>query len=343
MTPLAISRRTLFRGAAAAAGTAALTSCRSGAGSSAPDGPLETTTIRLNKSPSSCFAAQAAASEFLTRAALTDTKYLDVDPTEQSAQLAAGAFDMATYPAQLAAARIDAGDPIVVLGGIHSGCWQIFGGDAVTSMTDFRGRTIATPGPQTGEHVRFAAALAHVGVNMANDVRVVTVPLADSARALANGDVDGLLALPPLTTAIRTERIGHVVLDAMMDQPWTQQYCCVAAVNRSYMTANPIATKAAFRAFLKGADVVAVDPERGVQRMVTLGCSLAQDYDATLGAIRMRPTFNVWRRFEPAETLNFYSLRLKEAGLMIGTPEQVIARGTDFRYLQTLRLEMRTP
>ena len=52
--------------------------------------------------------------------------------------------------------------------------------------------------------------------------------------------------------------------------------------------------------------------------------------DYAVADIRMTPTFNVWRRFEPADTLNFYAFLLNDAGLISGTPEQLISRGTDF-------------
>lgn len=56
--------------------------------------------------------------------------------------------------------------------------------------------------------------------------------------------------------------------------------------------------------------------------------------------LRMMP-FNVWRQYDPADTMNFYSLRLREAGLIRSTPEQIISRATDFRYLHQLRQELK--
>ncbi len=49
----------------------------------------------------------------------------------------------------------------------------------------------------------------------------------------------------------------------------------------------------------------------------------------------------MWRPYDPVDTLNFYTLRLREAGLLEGTPEQVTSRGTDFRYLRELREELK--
>jgi hypothetical protein len=124
-----LDRRTLHRGAAgaglSAAAAALLAACGSGAESGsgsdvAAEGPPEATTIRLNRNPVACSAAQAVASEFLQQEGFTDVKHLDIDLRDQFSQLAVGAFDMHMYPAQLATARVDSGDPIVMLGGVQS-------------------------------------------------------------------------------------------------------------------------------------------------------------------------------------------------------------------------------
>ncbi len=124
-----LDRRTLLRGAAgvglSAAAAALLSVCGSGAESgsgsgAAAEGPPETTTIRLNRNPLSCSAAQAVASDFLHQEGFTDVQHLDIGLKDQFSQLAAGAFDMHMYPANLATARLDGGSHLM-LGGAHVG------------------------------------------------------------------------------------------------------------------------------------------------------------------------------------------------------------------------------
>ena len=45
--------------------------------------------------------------------------------------------------------------------------------------------------------------------------------------------------------------------------------------------------------------------------------------------------------YDPADTPRFYALRLKEAGLITSTPDQILAKGTDFRFLQELKQELK--
>jgi NitT/TauT family transport system substrate-binding protein len=48
-----------------------------------------------------------------------------------------------------------------------------------------------------------------------------------------------------------------------------------------------------------------------------------------------------WREYDPEDTLRFYALRLHEAGMIHGTPQRILARGTDWRFLDELRKELK--
>jgi NitT/TauT family transport system substrate-binding protein len=63
-------------------------------------------------------------------------------------------------------------------------------------------------------------------------------------------------------------------------------------------------------------------------------------YDLAVENLKEIP-YNVWREFPPEDTVRFYVLRLKEAGLIKSTPEQIIKAGTDFRYLSELKRELK--
>ena len=49
-----------------------------------------------------------------------------------------------------------------------------------------------------------------------------------------------------------------------------------------------------------------------------------------------------WREFNPKETVRFYALRLREAEMVKGSPQKLIAQGTDWRILEQLKREMKT-
>lgn len=343
----ALSRRSLLRGAAGAGLTVAAATLLSACGSddrprAAIEGPPETTTIRLPKTPLTPVTVQAVASDLLRQEGFTDVRYVDVgSPELLFSKFAAGEYDVSLLPAPMVTSRVDAGDPFVVLAGINAGCFQIFATDAVASMRDFVGKTITTSGPGLPDDVFLALTLANVGIDVRKDVKLITHSHDEAVRALTAREVDGMTALPPFSNRLRVNKdIGHIVLDANTDRPWSQYFFSMATAHRDYLTKNPAATKRALRALLKATDIVAASPERGAQAMRDLGFVPDALYEATLAELRLIK-WDVWRTYDPADTLRFYALRLKEAGLIKGTPEQVIGRGSDFRFLRELMPELK--
>jgi NitT/TauT family transport system substrate-binding protein len=52
--------------------------------------------------------------------------------------------------------------------------------------------------------------------------------------------------------------------------------------------------------------------------------------------------YNRWREYDPEDTIRFYALRLHEAGMIRSSPKQIIAEGTDWRFLNELKRELKT-
>ena len=51
--------------------------------------------------------------------------------------------------------------------------------------------------------------------------------------------------------------------------------------------------------------------------------------------------FASWREFDPEDTLRFYALRLHEIGMIKSSPNRLIAEGTDWRFLNELKRELK--
>jgi len=343
-----VSRRTLLRGAAglglAAATGSLLPACSRNSGTrqavaAGADGPLETTTIRLSKiPPGPCIAAQAMAEPFLREEGFTDIQYPSFGYGAFAGSLAAGEIDMSMGYAAMMSLRIDAGDPLLMLSGVHVGCWQVFGTDAIHSMRDFKGKTVAISAPTAPDGVFMAMTLKNVGLDLNNDVKLVTFKPSDAARLLSSGEVDGLVAFPPTSQSLEAEKIGHVVLDSVTDRPWSDYYCCMAVANRTWMEQHPVAASRALRALMKGADVVAREPDRSARILVDGG--FTSNYDYACSILKKIP-YDVWRGLDPLDSVRFYALRLQESGLIKSTPDEIIERGTDFRYLAELKRELK--
>jgi NitT/TauT family transport system substrate-binding protein len=101
---------------------------------------------------------------------------------------------------------------------------------------------------------------------------------------------------------------------------------------------HPVATKRAIRAILKAADICAQQPERAARYMVAKGYD--ERYELTLQVLRELP-YRRWRENHPEDTLRFHALRLHEVGMIRSTPQKLIERGTDWRFLDELRRELK--
>jgi NitT/TauT family transport system substrate-binding protein len=63
-------------------------------------------------------------------------------------------------------------------------------------------------------------------------------------------------------------------------------------------------------------------------------------YEIGLEVLKGLP-FARWREAEPEDTLRFHALRLHEAGMIKATPQKIIAQGTDWRFLNALKQELK--
>ena len=110
------------------------------------------------------------------------------------------------------------------------------------------------------------------------------------------------------------------------------------ATRTEFAQKYPVATKRVLRAILKAADLCVSEPKRVAQLLVDQGYAKRYDYALqALGDVR----YDVWRDYDPEDTLRFYALRLHEAGLIQSNPNHLIAEHTDWRFLNELKRELK--
>lgn len=233
----------------------------------------------------------------------------------------------------------DKGEPFVMLGGVHVGCFEIFGAESVKNIRDLKGRTVAVPelGTDWPNYAFLASVLAQVGLDARTDVTFVQRTFPQVMEQLPQGKVDAFLGFPPQPQELRAKNIGRVLLNSMTDRPWSNYYCCMITAHKDFVAKNPVATLRAMRAILRATDTCAREPERAARFLVDR--KYAANYDYALETMRSLP-YGVWRDVEPEDTLRFYALRLGEAGLMKSTPDKIIAAATDWRFLRALKREL---
>lgn len=332
-----VSRRR-FLGGLSALGTAGLLGLH--ARPSAAEPPPETTKIRLVQIPSICQAPEYIAEELLRNEGFTDVQYLKRGGARAITEsLASGEADINNNFAGPSIIRLEAGDPIVILSGLHAGCFELFGGERVRTVRDLKGKTLAVLELGSAQHVFLSSMMAYIGLDPRKDVNWVTHPPTESMQLFAEGKVDAFLGFPPEPQELRAKKIGHVVVNSATDRPWSQYFCCVVLGNREFVRKHPVATKRALRAILKATDLCANEPERAARTLVDRG--FAPRYDYALQTMQEVP-YGKWREYDPEDTIRFYALRLYEAGMIKSTPQKLIAQGTDWRFLTELKKELKT-
>ena len=302
------------------------------------EAPLETTRIRLYEWTSVCIAPQFVAEELLKAEGFTDVQYVRAEPTGQlpNPLLASGAVDINSQFSAPSILRIEAGDPVVFLGGMHVGCFELFGIGQIRAVRDLKGKRVAIPAFGSPHHVFLASIAAYVGLDPSRDINFVTYPANQSMQLLADSKIDALLSFPPVPQELRAKKIGHVILNSSVDRPWSQYFCCMISGNREFVRKHPAATKRAMRALLKAVDLCVAMPERAARIVADRG----YPYEYSLQAVREIP-YTKWRDYDPEDAVRFYSLRLRDAGMIKSSPNKILADGTDWRFWNELKRELK--
>jgi NitT/TauT family transport system substrate-binding protein len=214
----------------------------------------------------------------------------------------------------------------------------LFARSSVRAVRDLKHKTIAVREVGGTEHLFLSVILSYVGLDPAKDVGWVTVPFPEAVRLLAEEKIDAVLGFPPLPQRLRAEKIGHVVLNSTTDRPWWQYFCCMVVGNREFVRRYPVATKRVVRALMKANEVCVMTPDRSAQLLVGKGDTTS--YEDAMQTLTEIP-YGKWREYNPEDTLRFYALRLHEVGMIKGSPQKLIAQGTDWRFLNELKQELK--
>jgi NitT/TauT family transport system substrate-binding protein len=305
----------------------------------AAEPPLETQRIRIPQIPSTCRSPEWVAEALLRAEGFTDMQYIPVKGTQGVEQaLASGETDIGGHFAAPVILRLEAGDPVVMLGGEHIGCFELLGSERIRTIRDLKGRAVAIPALDPAPYAFLASMASYVGLDPRKDINWVKHRAGEAMQLLADGKIDAYLGFPTEPQEFRAKKIGRVVVNSAVDRPWSQYFCCMLVGNREFVRKNPVATKRAIRAILKSAEICAVAPEKVAKSIV--GKGLSKNYDYALEAIKSLP-YGRWREYDAEDTVRFWSLRLHEAGMIKSSPQKIIAQGTDWRFWNDLKKELK--
>jgi len=308
--------------------------------SEAAGAQLETTRIRFAHYPAICTAPQYLAEAMLRLEGFTDVQFLPLGTREAPYYVAEGKGDMTIWTTPALIPNVDAGDPIVMLAGIHAGCYELVANESVRTIRDLKGKTVAIQYFGGGDHVLLSSMLAYVGMNPQKDVKwIAGAHVGDAMNIFVEGKADAFFGFAQQPAELRAKNIGHVIINTSQDKPWSQYFCCMLAANKEFVNRHPVATKRVLRAILKAIDLCAAEP-------ALVARFLSDQLYETRYAIGLEVTKSViytrWREANPEDTLRFLALRLHEVGMIKSTPQEIIARGSDWRFLNELKRELKT-
>src|SRR5689334_23505471 len=228
--PIVQSRRHLLTNiaVAGAAGFAGLgaTGLYGGRKLVAAEPPPEVTTIRFEKDPVTCLAPQAA-EDLLRAEGFTDIRY--VEPTDAHARravtarsgtigdmLAHGEVDFGRAFSPSLIMTMEAGAPITLLAGLHTGCFEVFGRNDIRAMADLKGRTVGmSAGSDFDDELLVRIMVGSVGLNPDKDIRWVLSMSTAPMELFIEGKIDAFLAVPPYLQEVRARNIGHVIVSSI--------------------------------------------------------------------------------------------------------------------------------
>jgi NitT/TauT family transport system substrate-binding protein len=300
---------------------------------------LETTSVRFAKIPGICNAPQYVAEELLQVEGFTDISYVGLvaagAPAIEAVARSNADFTV-TFAAPIAIA-IDGGVPITVLSGVHVGCFELFGNDSVRSIADLKGKSVGVQGLGSSQHVFKAAMAAYVGLDPARTSTGPSTPRQSRRSFTRRARSTRSLAFH------RNPRICVPGISATWSStvPWTGLGRSISAAcwpATATMSANIPSRPSGLRAVLKATDLCVTEPARAARRMVD--GELTPRYDYALQTLSELP-YDKWREYDAEDTIRFYALRLHEAGMIKSGPQRIIADGTDWRFLDELRRELK--
>ena len=336
-----IQSRRDFLASLSAAGAAGVLGARA---SLADEGPPETTTIRLRpRSPPSASRRWYVAEELLRAEGFTDVRYVRRSRRPQRRRRWSRAASSTSAPASPARVvyHLDAGVPITALAGVHAGCFELFAHEPIRSISDLKGKRVGIQTLELERRICYLAIMAaHVGLDPQQDIDWVM-----PARRQRHGAVRRTARSMP-SSAFRPSRrscapasFGRVILNTATDKPWSQYFCCMVVGNRDFVRDHPVATKRVLRAILKAADFCAAEPERAARQLVDGGFARAlrlraPDADASC------PT-TAGASSTPRTRCGSTRCACTRSGMIKSSPNELIAEGTDWRFLNELKRELK--
>jgi NitT/TauT family transport system substrate-binding protein len=161
---------------------------------------------------------------------------------------------------------LEQGLDVKITGGIHTGCLRLQAGAKtnIKTVADLRGKRIGVPTHIGSPPYLFASrVLAAHGIDPrpgSKQVEWVAIKPDVLGLAVDKGEVDAVATTDPIGTILLGKKLVRTIADQAVDQPYCDEFCCVAVVSGKLARENPAAAAKVTRALLKGAKWVGENP-----------------------------------------------------------------------------------
>ena len=119
--------------------------------------PPEVLKVRLVHAPALCLSPQYVAEDLLHAEGFTQVQYVELATNTVASLIADGGADLSMDATTDVIPHLDAGRPIVVLAGVHAGCYELFAHPQVRAVRDLKGKRVAISAMNSAEHVYVAS------------------------------------------------------------------------------------------------------------------------------------------------------------------------------------------
>jgi hypothetical protein len=113
----------------------------------------------------------------------------------------------------------------------HIGCFELFAREGIRSIPDLKGKTVGVQSVGSPAHLFVSTMAAHVGLDPRKDIRWVAEASPKPMELFAAGQIDAFLGFPPEPQDLRGRGIGRVIVNSVIDRPWSQYFCCMVATH----------------------------------------------------------------------------------------------------------------
>ena len=120
--------------------------------------------------PSICLAPQLLAEELMRLEGFSEVEYVEIKSNLLSREIVEGRADISMMAAPEIIVAIDASERVVVLGGIHAGCYELFGNNQTQRIRDLKGKRVVISGVGSPEHTYVSSILAYVDIDPTKDL-----------------------------------------------------------------------------------------------------------------------------------------------------------------------------